>query len=70
MEITGTLNLLWSAPLMIFIAIAMLWGHIGPSAMAGLAVMIALIPFNIVVGSVSRKMQNQNMKFKVEYNLI
>ena len=64
MEITGTLNLLWSAPLMIFIAMWMLWGNLGPSAMAGLAVMCALIPFNLFIGAVTRKLQMANMKFK------
>jgi len=36
-------NMLWSAPLQIGIAMYFLWGILGPSALAGLAVIIVRI---------------------------
>uniref|UniRef100_A0A8C3ACM5 ATP-binding cassette, sub-family C (CFTR/MRP), member 3 n=1 Tax=Cyclopterus lumpus TaxID=8103 RepID=A0A8C3ACM5_CYCLU len=47
MDLTTFLNLLWSAPLQIMLALYFLWQNLGPSVLAGLAVMIMLIPFNV-----------------------
>ena len=56
-DVTGYLWMVWSAPLQIGIAIYMLWGILGPSVLAGLAVMILLIPVNGVMATIQRKLQ-------------
>ncbi len=39
-------NLLWSAPIQIFIALYLLWNQLGVASLAGIAVMIILVPVN------------------------
>ena len=63
-DVTGYLWMIWSCPLQIAIAIYMLWGIVGPSALAGLAVMILLIPINGVMATYQRKLQINQMKQK------
>lgn len=43
-NLCGSVNMLWSAPLQLSIALAMLWRALGPPALGGLAVMLALLP--------------------------
>ncbi|XP_078385226.1 ATP-binding cassette sub-family C member 3 [Cetorhinus maximus] len=64
MDLTSFLNMLWSAPLQICLALYFLWQYLGPSILAGLAVMILLIPFNAVVAMKSRSFQAQQMQHK------
>ncbi|KAG1678222.1 Multidrug resistance-associated protein 1 [Nymphon striatum] len=59
-------NMLWSGPLQIFLALFFLWGTIGPSVLAGVGVMILMIPVNAVLAGITRKLQIQNMKLKDE----
>jgi len=47
----------WSAPVQISIAIYMLWRLMGVAVLAGLAVMILIIPINGVIATISRKLQ-------------
>jgi len=56
-DATGYLWMTWSAPLQIGIAIYMLWTLMGVSVLAGLAVMVLIIPINAVIAAVSRKLQ-------------
>ena len=56
-DVTGYLWMMWSAPLQIVIAVYLLWGILGPSVLAGLAVMILLIPVNGVMATLQRKLQ-------------
>ena len=56
-DATGYLWMTWSAPLQIGIALYMLWSLMGVSVLAGLAVMILIIPINAVIAAVSRKLQ-------------
>merc|ERR1719150_1522780 len=58
------LNMLWSSPLQITVAIYMLYQILGPSVIAGLVVMIVLIPVNSVSAAVTRKLQVKMMKQK------
>ena len=60
------INLLWSAPLQIIISIYFLWLELGPSVLAGVAVMVFMIPMNAVVAGLSKKMQVRQMKQKDE----
>ncbi|KAJ8721589.1 hypothetical protein PYW07_002364 [Mythimna separata] len=57
-------NLLWSAPLQISLALYFLWGVLGPSVLAGLAVIIVLMPINGVLASFQEKMQSSLMHQK------
>ena len=64
MDVIQNLNLLWSSPLTVILSIYSLWGFLGPSCLAGLLVMVLLIPTNGVLGSKMKLYQRQNMKFK------
>ncbi|XP_059804131.1 ATP-binding cassette sub-family C member 3 isoform X2 [Hypanus sabinus] len=64
MDLTAFLNMLWSAPLQICLALYFLWQYLGPSVLAGVAVMILLIPFNAMIAVKSRSFQVQQMQYK------
>jgi len=63
-DIMPYLNMMWSAPLQIFLSIYFLWEHLGPSVLAGLATMILLIPINGWTAAKSRNFQMKQMKEK------
>lgn len=63
-DVVQNINLLWSSPLTIFLSLYSLWGILGPACMAGLAVMLLLIPINAVIGTKMRKYQRENMRIK------
>lgn len=56
-DVTGYLWSVWSAPLQICLATALLWNLLGVSVLAGFAVMILLIPINGLLGSYQRRKQ-------------
>ncbi|XP_078462060.1 ATP-binding cassette sub-family C member 2-like [Lampetra planeri] len=64
MDVASFMHLLWSAPLQIVISLVFLWIELGPSVMAGFAVMVLLIPFNAVLATRSRALQVKNMNEK------
>lgn len=66
MDLVTYLNMIWSAPLQISLAIYFLWGILGPSVLAGLAVMIILIPVNGVIANKAKNLQIKQMKNKDE----
>lgn len=66
MDLVTYLNMIWSAPLQISLAIYFLWGILGPSVLAGLAVMIVLIPVNGVIANKAKNLQIKQMKNKDE----
>ena len=57
MDIMTHLNTVWSAPFQIVVSLAMLWQILGPSVLAGFAVMILMIPLNILIGNKIKKLQ-------------
>ncbi|XP_067833665.1 ATP-binding cassette sub-family C member 3-like, partial [Heptranchias perlo] len=57
LDLTSFLNMLWSAPLQICLALYFLWQYLGPSVLAGVAVMVLLIPFNAVIAVKTRSFQ-------------
>ncbi|XP_068597286.1 ATP-binding cassette sub-family C member 2 [Brachionichthys hirsutus] len=65
-DITNFIHLLWSCPLQILLSIVFLWLELGPSVLAGLAVMVVMVPINALIASKARKIQIENMKFKDE----
>ncbi|XP_018907576.2 multidrug resistance-associated protein 1 isoform X5 [Bemisia tabaci] len=66
MDLLTYLNMIWSAPLQITLAVYFLWGILGPSVLAGLAVMIVMIPINAVVAAKVKTLQIKQMKYKDE----
>ncbi|XP_035914951.1 multidrug resistance-associated protein 1 isoform X4 [Anopheles stephensi] len=66
MDLTTYINMIWSAPLQIGLALYFLWQILGPSVLAGLAVMIILIPVNGVIANMIKTLQIKQMKNKDE----
>ncbi|KAH0501077.1 canalicular multispecific organic anion transporter 2 [Microtus ochrogaster] len=64
MDVSPFINLLWSAPLQVILAIYFLWQILGPSVLAGVAVIVLLIPLNGAVSMKMRSYQVRQMKFK------
>nr|XP_025034164.1 multidrug resistance-associated protein 1-like isoform X2 [Pelodiscus sinensis] len=62
MELTVNLNLLWSAPFQILMAIVFLWQELGPSVLAGVAVLILVIPINAFVAAKVKQLRKNQMK--------
>uniref|UniRef100_A0A8D0A0X8 ATP-binding cassette, sub-family C (CFTR/MRP), member 2 n=1 Tax=Sander lucioperca TaxID=283035 RepID=A0A8D0A0X8_SANLU len=63
-DVTNFIHLLWSCPLQIMLSIVFLWIELGPSVLAGLAVMVLMVPINGLLATKARKFQVKNMKFK------
>ena len=64
MDLMLYLNFIWASPLQIALAVYFLWGILGPSSLAGLAVMVLMIPANSIVASKMKKYQISQMKDK------
>jgi len=56
-HVTGYLWVVWSAPLQIVIAVYFLWSLLGVSVLAGLALLILLIPVNVVIATKTKQVQ-------------
>uniref|UniRef100_A0A6I8RP40 ATP binding cassette subfamily C member 3 n=1 Tax=Xenopus tropicalis TaxID=8364 RepID=A0A6I8RP40_XENTR len=63
-DLTTFLNMLWSAPLQICLALYFLWQALGPSVLAGVAVMVLLIPINAFIAMKTRAFQVEQMQYK------
>ena len=57
MDVTNFIHLLWSNVLQIILAIYFLWAELGPSVLAGVGVMVILIPINGVLATRNRAIQ-------------
>ncbi|XP_039283752.1 multidrug resistance-associated protein 1 isoform X2 [Nilaparvata lugens] len=66
MDLLTYLNMIWSAPLQIFLALFFLWQTLGASVLAGLAVMIIMIPINSYIATRVKTLQMRQMKYKDE----
>ncbi|EDQ90327.1 uncharacterized protein MONBRDRAFT_18722 [Monosiga brevicollis MX1] len=64
MDLMGYLQMIWSAPFQIALSLYFLWQLMGPSTLAGLGVMILMIPLNGVLAKVTRDLQKKIMKEK------
>uniref|UniRef100_A0A8C0VFR0 Multidrug resistance-associated protein 1 n=1 Tax=Cyanistes caeruleus TaxID=156563 RepID=A0A8C0VFR0_CYACU len=64
MELTTYINMIWSAPLQVILALYFLWRNLGPSVLAGVAVMILLVPINAVIAMKTKTYQVAQMKSK------
>jgi len=58
------LNMIWSAPLQITVAVYFLWQLLGSNVFAGLFLMIVLIPINAAVANKSMQLQVKQMANK------
>lgn len=63
-DVTNFIHLLWSCPLQIILSIYFLWLELGPSVLAGLAVMVIMLPANGVIAIIARKFQVSNNEDK------
>ncbi|XP_060771637.1 ATP-binding cassette sub-family C member 2-like [Neoarius graeffei] len=63
-DITNFIHLLWSCPFQICVSIVFLWIELGPSALAGLLVMLLMVPINGLLATKAKSFQMENMKFK------
>nr|CAB3219629.1 multidrug resistance-associated protein 1-like [Phallusia mammillata] len=66
MDLMSYINIIWSGPFQIILAMYFLWLQLGPSVLAGLCVMIILIPINGLIASKAHKLQVRQMKHKDE----
>ena len=63
-DLIHRVQIIWSAPFQISLALYFLWDVLGPSALAGLAVMVFMVPINSVIIRYLRRLQVSNMKNK------
>uniref|UniRef100_A0A452UFS7 Multidrug resistance-associated protein 1-like n=1 Tax=Ursus maritimus TaxID=29073 RepID=A0A452UFS7_URSMA len=64
MDLTANLNLLWSAPFQILMAVSLLWQELGPAVLAGVAVLVFVIPINALVATRSQT-KNKDKQIKL-----
>ncbi|XP_068126625.1 ATP-binding cassette sub-family C member 2-like [Hyperolius riggenbachi] len=64
MDLAVNLNLLWSAPFQILMAVFFLWQELGPSVLAGVAVLILVIPFNAYIAGKVKQLKKSHLKSK------
>nr|XP_044603416.1 multidrug resistance-associated protein 1 [Equus asinus] len=64
MDLATYLNMVWSAPLQVILALYLLWLNLGPSVLAGVAVMILMVPVNAVMAMKTKTYQVAHMKSK------
>uniref|UniRef100_A0A672ZWU9 Multidrug resistance-associated protein 1 n=1 Tax=Sphaeramia orbicularis TaxID=375764 RepID=A0A672ZWU9_9TELE len=64
MDLITYINMVWSAPLQVVLALYFLWQNLGPSVLAGVAVMILMVPVNAVIAMKTKTYQVAQMKSK------
>uniref|UniRef100_A0A5F9C1S4 Multidrug resistance-associated protein 1 n=1 Tax=Oryctolagus cuniculus TaxID=9986 RepID=A0A5F9C1S4_RABIT len=64
MDLATYINMIWSAPLQVILALCLLWLNLGPSVLAGVAVMVLMVPFNAVMAMKTKTYQVAHMKSK------
>lgn len=57
MDVTNFIHLLWSNVLQIVLSIYFLWIELGPSVLAGVGVMLLLIPVNGIIATKNKAIQ-------------
>ncbi|XP_034021454.1 multidrug resistance-associated protein 1-like, partial [Thalassophryne amazonica] len=57
MDLITYINMIWSAPLQVVLALYFLWQNLGPSVLAGVAVMILMVPVNAVIAMKTKTYQ-------------
>ncbi|XP_074513337.1 multidrug resistance-associated protein 1 [Sebastes fasciatus] len=64
MDLITYINMIWSAPLQVVLALYFLWQTLGPSVLAGVAVMVLMVPINGVIAMKTKTYQVAQMKSK------
>ncbi|XP_043955721.1 multidrug resistance-associated protein 1 [Gambusia affinis] len=64
MDLVTYINMVWSAPLQVVLALYFLWQNLGPSVLAGVAVMVLMVPINAVIAMKTKTYQVAQMKSK------
>ncbi|XP_053413290.1 multidrug resistance-associated protein 1 isoform X3 [Nycticebus coucang] len=64
MDLATYINMIWSAPLQVILALYLLWLNLGPPILAGVAVMILMVPLNAVMAMKTKTYQVAHMKCK------
>ncbi|KAF6030470.1 ABCC1 [Bugula neritina] len=64
MDIMTYLNIIWSGPFQIIVALVFLWRILGPSVLVGMSFMGILVPLNAFIGKQLKKLQVEQMKEK------
>ncbi|XP_064218524.1 multidrug resistance-associated protein 1 isoform X1 [Aotus nancymaae] len=64
MDLATYINMVWSAPLQVILALYLLWLNLGPSVLAGVAVMVLMVPINAVMAMKTKTYQVAHMKSK------
>ncbi|XP_058517742.1 ATP-binding cassette sub-family C member 2-like isoform X2 [Ochotona princeps] len=64
MDFTASFNLLWSAPFQILLTILLLWQELGPAVLAGMAILVLVIPINVFVAIRIKKLKKSQTKNK------
>ncbi|PWA29910.1 hypothetical protein CCH79_00018944, partial [Gambusia affinis] len=57
MDLVTYINMVWSAPLQVVLALYFLWQNLGPSVLAGVAVMVLMVPINAVIAMKTKTYQ-------------
>ena len=63
-QVATNINTFWTAPMTTGLSLYFLWGYLGVSSLAGLVILVLLIPANSCLSSQMRKYQISNMKYK------
>lgn len=56
-ELTVNLTLLWSAPFQILMTLVFLWQELGPAVLAGVGVLLLVVPLNALVAAKVKQLQ-------------
>uniref|UniRef100_A0AC11APP0 Uncharacterized protein n=1 Tax=Ovis aries TaxID=9940 RepID=A0AC11APP0_SHEEP len=65
MDLMTNINLLWSAPFQILMAVSLLWQELGPAVLAGVAVLVFVIPMNALVANRMKTLKNKDKQIKL-----
>ncbi|NWW10452.1 MRP1 protein, partial [Oreocharis arfaki] len=63
LELAFNMNMLWSAPFQIIMAVVSLWKELGPSVLAGVALLLLVIPINALIAAKVRRLKKSQMKY-------
>merc|ERR1719489_112505 len=66
MDLMTYVNILWSGPYQIILSVVLLWNQLQAAVLAGLGVMIIIIPLNGILIKKMRLYSTENMKLKDE----
>ncbi|XP_027548439.1 multidrug resistance-associated protein 1-like isoform X3 [Neopelma chrysocephalum] len=63
LELAINMNQLWSAPFQIIVVVVFLWKELGPSVLAGVALLLLVIPANAHIAAKLRRLKKSQMKY-------